>query len=448
MKDIQIVTNAIGPLVVACGICAVSTLTIACSSSSVGTADDEVPGAHDADSPCEKLQRQADEQPIIEALLKEHLSDDVRQLVENPEQHRLQLLVSEIAEVEGERCLIEHGFRVDAEYFYPGNAIHAVGAIAALQLLEEQAMDAPWGFDDVLWFHEIEDFDDPEQAGAALSPAGSLRNIIEQTLIISSTEGFNQLFDLVGQQRINQSMWNAGLESLRLQHRIFSWRTSDQERWTPKVSIAGNDDESSESESLQRLQPQQESHIELPPIDIGGLKVGQSHIEFGHIRGEPMDFSTKNYLSLRDHQKLMLALYQPGLSPLQLPTTDDHRAFVTEAMGVDPESFADDLGHHAERHFKPTISGFAQVIPRERLSYFNKTGRSHGFHVENAYVADSESDRSLFLSAVVYVNENERINDDIYEYDELSFPFYEELGALVARKFLLSEDDAPLSDAE
>lgn len=396
---------------------------------------------------CEQLQQRASDVSVLADLLEEHLPEELRPLIENPEPHRLQLLVTEVVETQEGPCLVEHGFRVDAEYFYPASAIKTVAAIAALQDLEHQSFDAPLELSDVLWFHDADDFDDLEATDFSPTATNSVEDLIEQTLIISSNQGFNRLFDLAGHERLNQSMWEAGLDSLRMQHRMFSWRTIDQEKWAPRVSIEAENGNSGVDSSLQEVRPQRQSSLDLPPLDISGLEIGQSYLEFGTIHQEPMDFSTKNYLSLREHQQLMIALYHPALTDVHFEGLQSHRTLLTETMGRDPESFSDDLGDDVERRFKPALPGFAEVLPRQRLQYFNKGGRAYGFHVENAYVNDVEADRSLFLTAVVYVNENQRLNDDQYEYDELSFPFFHSLGEIVARQFLLPESPEATSES-
>ena len=58
-------------------------------------------------------------------------------------------------------------------------------------------------------------------------------------------------------------------------------------------------------------------------------------------------------------------------------------------------------------------------------------GLAHGFLLDNAYVVDVKNKVEFFLSAVVYVNQNETLNDNTYEYDEISIPFLAALGKVV-----------------
>lgn len=59
---------------------------------------------------------------------------------------------------------------------------------------------------------------------------------------------------------------------------------------------------------------------------------------------------------------------------------------------------------------------------------FNKSGLTYGFMIDNAYIVDFKNGVEFFLSAVIQVNENEIYNDNEYEYDEIGYPFMENLG--------------------
>ena len=62
------------------------------------------------------------------------------------------------------------------------------------------------------------------------------------------------------------------------------------------------------------------------------------------------------------------------------------------------------------------------------IKIFNKIGLAYGFAIDNAYVADLENDIEFFLTAVIYSNSNEVMNDNVYDYENISIPFLSELG--------------------
>ena len=70
------------------------------------------------------------------------------------------------------------------------------------------------------------------------------------------------------------------------------------------------------------------------------------------------------------------------------------------------------------------------TIP-DHIKIFNKVGQAYGFILDNAYIIDLENKVEFILTAVVYHNNNETINDNNYEYESISIPFLAKLGRLI-----------------
>jgi hypothetical protein len=68
---------------------------------------------------------------------------------------------------------------------------------------------------------------------------------------------------------------------------------------------------------------------------------------------------------------------------------------------------------------------------REIPSYirsFNKTGWSYGFLTDVCYIVDFKNKVEFMLSGNIYVNSDGILNDDKYEYEEIGYPFFREIG--------------------
>jgi len=362
-----------------------------------------------------------------------------------PETHRAQVLVREVRRREGAPdCLLRRGFRVDAEYVYPASAIKTVAAVEALRYLERWnavGRSPRLGLDSVLWYRRPVDFENLEETGYDWTRGGRLRKIVDRTLVVSSNEAFNRLFDLVGHEQLNRDMWEAGLESVRLRHRMFSKRTVDEQKWSPKVAVETGEDGSGGS-GRETIRPERTSELDLPEAPVGGLEVGDRHTSFitGEFRDEPMDFSDKNYISLEDLQRLMVALYRPELiEDAAFSDLVAHRAFLAETLGSHPEADSEAQREELVRRFSPMLPGVEEVLDGGRVDYRNKAGRAYGFHLDNARIVDRESGAEVFVTAAVYVNENRELNDNDYEYDEKSYPFLRGVGRAVAKHLLGDE---------
>ena len=58
-------------------------------------------------------------------------------------------------------------------------------------------------------------------------------------------------------------------------------------------------------------------------------------------------------------------------------------------------------------------------------------GWAYGFLTDVSYVIDTKNKIEYMLSATIYVNQDEILNDDKYDYETIGIPFLNELGKLV-----------------
>jgi hypothetical protein len=73
------------------------------------------------------------------------------------------------------------------------------------------------------------------------------------------------------------------------------------------------------------------------------------------------------------------------------------------------------------------VGNSKEKIPSS-IRIFNKIGSAYGFTIDNAYIVDFDKNIEFILSAVLYTNENEILNDGNYEYDKTAYPFMDALG--------------------
>ena len=70
-------------------------------------------------------------------------------------------------------------------------------------------------------------------------------------------------------------------------------------------------------------------------------------------------------------------------------------------------------------------------ILNKEIKITNIVGQSYGFMVDCAYIHNEKERVEFMLSAVIYANEDEVINDGKYEYGSVALPFLAELGRQV-----------------
>ncbi len=365
-------------------------------------------------------------------------------LLKDPARYRVQILVAEVVTGRDGARLERHGFRVDAEYFYPASAIKLCAAVAALGKLGELRRHSgrALGPETSLWFGPLTTVQSAA-TGDTRNPDGgrlTLDFLLRAALIVSDNDAFNRLYDFVGQDGLNERMWRAGLPSVRLRHRLEIALSDEENRRAPAVELRP------EGQAALRL-PERSSALELEVPKVSGLLVGAAHVEGEQRLGGPKDFSRKNRIALADLQRLLVAVLRPDIPVgVELGLTASDREVLKRALGGSAEDLGSpsfSSGDFAEAMIRPALPGVARVVGRARLDAFGKSGLAFGFQIENAYFVDKGTGRSFFLAAAIYANADGVVGDGIYDYDSVSRPFLAALGELVARRLWRVRPNAP-----
>jgi hypothetical protein len=342
---------------------------------------------------------------------------------------------------QGRARLVQHGFRLGAEYFYPASAVKLLAAAAALERLEALRRETglPLDADTSLVIHPLFegealiDADPSNLEGGAVT----LRHEIRKLFLVSDNESFNRLYEFLGQDGLAAALARAGLPRARLVHRLAQPRSAEENRRAPRFDFLGAAGTSPLYTLPERLAP---ALPDAPPI--AGLLVGRGYMtndEPPRLVENPMDFSPKNQVPLADLQRGLCMVVAPdadcGGAGFTLAPAD--RELLLESM----RSYAGDStnpvysrAEHPDVEVKPFLPGLERVVPRERLEIYNKVGWAYGFSTDNAWIVDRQTGRSFFLAATIYTNEDGVLNDDVYEYATVAWPFLADLAEATARR--------------
>ncbi|MEM1329741.1 MAG: serine hydrolase [Planctomycetota bacterium] len=358
--------------------------------------------------------------------------------VDSPDDWKLQVLLTVVtpAHEEGEVWTVERSsFRVGAEYFYPASTVKLYAAIASLRTLKELEdrhrcgldRNAPLTLKPLFGGDTVQAEDPSNLEGGRITVAHELRKLFA----VSDNRAFNRMYDLVGHRVLNESMWESGLDSVRLSHRLSVARSLADNRRTREVEIACR------GESI--VVPERDSGLELSNGGVAGLSVGRANMVGGERLEEPRSFARSNYTSLIDLQDALMMVLVPEAmhGGDRFGLSDDDRTFLSEAMELYPRQFANpvyDAEKYPDEYAKFLLPGVRRFLPEEAISIRGKIGLAYGFTVENSCVLDRRSGTMYFLAGCIYTNANSTMNDGVYEYDAVAFPFWADLGEAVSRE--------------
>ena len=363
-------------------------------------------------------------------------------LLASPEEFRLQVLVSEVVtNSHGHVELTRHGYRVDAEYFYPASAIKLCAAVAALQAVERlqppslstDPADAPMEIAPLF-------SGDVAQAGDASNLKGgdiTVGHELRKLALVSDNQAFNRLYDLVGHEELNHSMHALGLRSVVINHRLSEPRKIPDMRASAAVTFRVPN-------AGPIVIPARSSKLMLTN-NANGLFVGNGYMSGDQVVNTPMDFSGRNGISLVDLQDLLVKVARPDidLGTPSLRLSETHRARMLQAMTEYPRESTNPVyapKNYSDESSKFLLPGIRRVFPSatpgERVESTGKPGRAYGFSIENSYIRNPANGRAVFVTAVLYTNADGVLNDDKYDYATIADPFFSDLGELIARRWL------------
>ncbi len=369
-------------------------------------------------------------------------SQSIDQVLASPETFRAQVLIAEVGTNRfGRRTLRRAGYRVAAEYFYPASAIKLCAAVAALQTIERLEVQAA-GVDllDVpLDIAPLFPGDPPQTNDMSKLPTGQITvaQELRKLALVSDNEAFNRLYDLVGHKALNENMHALGLRSVVINHRLSESRTIPDMRASASVTFRMRHGEPF-------LVPARSSQLRLTNLGEG-LLVGSAYLKGEQLVNTPMDFSGRNGISLLDLQNLLVKVTRPDidLGTPALRLSASHRERLLQAMTQYPRESRNPsypAGRYPDDYGKFLLPGIRRICPSmtpgERVEITGKIGRAYGFSIENSYVFNPRTGRTVFVAAALYTNADGVLNDDKYEYETIADPFFADLGELIARAWL------------
>jgi hypothetical protein len=368
------------------------------------------------------------EKNLVEELMRSR-SEWFSAILDEVERYEIQILYTQIDRDAGNRArCTSHAYRVDPEaYFYPASAIKLAGALMALEKLKTLDIE---GLDrntplriDSAYSGQTAVVED--QSSADGKP--SIGHYVKKVFVVSDNDAYNRLYEFVGQQHLNEGLWEKGYEDVRLTHRLSVFLNADENRHTnPMIFFRDG-----------RVLYQQPAAFN--PYEIRAhspILKGVGYRVDGRLVEEPKDFAGSNFMSIEVLQGLLRSALFPDSVPVRqrFDLSEDDYRFLYSVMAMLPRECKHPI-YDSEEYYDSYGKYFLFGDSRERMPdgirLLNKIGQAYGYLIDNAYVVDFDKGVEFLLTAVISVNENRIYNDDEYEYDEVGLPFLANLGRLI-----------------
>ncbi|MGK7391853.1 MAG: serine hydrolase [Candidatus Cyclobacteriaceae bacterium M2_1C_046] len=364
---------------------------------------------------------------ILEQLLRSN-EESFGTILNDLSKYEVQILYTQIDRDKNNKPSFKlYSFNVDPKrYFYPASTVKMPVAFLSLEKLNNLDVKDLDKYSSMLTDSAFSGQSTANKDITSETGLPSIAHYIKKLFVVSDNDAFNRLYEFLGPQYINEQLHKKGYERLKIRHRLSIPLTQEENLYTNPIRFLKGD-------TVTYKQPLLKSSLSFPSERI--LK-GIAYIREGVLMEEPMDFGSKNFLSVEDMQMMLRAVIFPEAvdEKRSFNLSEEDYRFLYKYMSQLPRETlfpAYDSVEFYDAYVKFLIYGNDSIPIPGHIRIFNKIGLAYGYMTDNAYIIDLKNNVEFFLTAVIHVNENQTYNDGIYEYKEIGFPFMKNLGQLI-----------------
>ena len=338
----------------------------------------------------------------IRSILKNSESELINYVYKNQEKFEVQIILTELKKRKNGFTIHKKKFNVDKKnYFYPASSIKLPIALLTIEKINENPnlnINSEFSIE-------------------GDSIITTFKKEITDLFIISSNESYNRLFEFLGQDYINKKLKQKGFKDFSIYHRL-STKESDNLK-TKEINFYRNGEINQIQKSI--------NNKPLTKLNLKNLNKGIGFILDNELQNKSMDFSRKNYFSIEELNNILICLFFPEVSKnKKFNLSNSQNLLIQKLMSSTPYDMGFDKNIYPNNYNKFFIYGDKDGMINDNI--YNKVGNAYGYSIDNAYIYNKNSDRHFVLTACIYTNANNILNDNYYEYDEIGIPFLAEIG--------------------
>lgn len=338
----------------------------------------------------------------LRSILKNSESDLINYVYDNHEKFEVQIILTELKKRKNGFTIHKKKFNANKNnYFYPASSIKLPIALLTIEKINENPklnINSEFSI----------------QGDSIIT---TFKKEITDLFIISSNESYNRLFEFLGQDYINEKLKQKGFKDFSISHRL-STEKSDNLK-TKEINFYRNGKINQIQKSI--------NNKPVTKLNLKNLNKGIGFMLDNELQNKPMDFSGKNYFSINELNNVLICLFFPEVSKnKKFNLSKSQNLLIQKLMSSTPFDMGFDKNIYPNNYNKFFIYGDKDGMINDNI--FNKVGNAYGYSIDNAYIYEEKSDRHFVLTASIYTNGNNILNDNKYEYHEIGIPFLAEIG--------------------
>ncbi|MCC7298068.1 MAG: serine hydrolase [Bacteroidia bacterium] len=350
-------------------------------------------------------------------------------VLSQPEKYRYQVIYTKInRDKNGQPTLEHHYYNYSRQqYFYPASLVKLPLSVLALHKTDSMAVNGISAYTPMLT-----GVADPCQTAALFdftqkNGYPSVDGYVKKMMLVSDNDAYNRIYEYLGYDYINEKLHKYQLPDVRIVQRFAQQCDSLSYYCTNPICFLNGADTIFKQSACTA-----QTRLVYP---YGEAFMGNGFYDFtNYFHPYPRSFIYNNFLCLQDLQTVLEGIYFPETfdSKNRIELSTNSRKLLQKYMGQYPRESSFPSYNLNDNYKKYFMIGDGTLPPSDaNLRIFNVVGKAYGVLSDCAYVADFENNVEFMLTAVLYVNEDEILNDDKYEYDTIGHPFLAELGNLI-----------------
>lgn len=357
-------------------------------------------------------------------------SDQFKTILSHPQKYEIQIIYTQINHnANGSAELIQHQYQLNPkQYFYPASLVKLPLSALALEKCHLKAIPSNASMI-TLANHHCQKENQIDSSAANYKP--SVANYVKRMMLVSDNDAYSRVYEFMGADAIKKRLLEFGLKNTDIIHRFDpGCNVADNLFFNPIVFLNENGDTIYKQAAS--------SSLTYKKYQFTKKTKGKAHYNArGKLVRKPKVFTQYNSMPLQEINDFLIALMYPQFVPVdkQLKLDPMDYKMLLKAMSQYPRE--SDYPHYDGSKYEDSYKkyllygDFHDSIKTDSLRIFNVVGQSYGWLADCAYFVDHKNKIDFFLSAVIYVNANQTLNDGRYEYKSIGFPFLTQLGRLI-----------------
>src|SRR4030095_3516129 len=246
--------------------------------------------------------------PWVKEYIYQHASPLLLDVLNKPDSFQYQFIYTRIdRDAKNRPTFTNYYLNVDKNrYFNPASTVKLPLAFLALEKLNQLKIKGVDRETPMLTDSSFERQTSVITDSTAADGLPSIAQYIRKIFLVSDNDAYNRLYEFLGQEYINRSLWAKGYKDIRITRRFVSM-DEEQNRHTNAIRFQkGN-----------KLLYEQPPAISQVQFDFSKkILIGNAHLNRNDsLINAPMDFTTHNNLPLEDLQQILQSVIFPESVP-------------------------------------------------------------------------------------------------------------------------------------